>query len=122
MQNSHNPHQAADIPGIGGKLGDRVGRGFNEQAIDFFLMQARKLPQLLRQREDHMIIRYRQEFLLPPLEPGLGVGFMAFGATAVTTGMIGIMLPTALVAFKYMATHGGSAASEYVLERTSVAW
>jgi hypothetical protein len=31
------------------------------------------------------------------------------------------MLPTALVAFKYMAAHGGGAASEYILERTSMA-
>ena len=31
------------------------------------------------------------------------------------------MLPTALVAFKHMTAHDGSAASEYILERTSMA-
>ena len=74
----------------------------------------------MRQREDHMIIRYRQEFLLPPLEPCLGVALVAFRATAVTTGVIRILLPAAVITFKYMASHGGCTALEYVFERASM--
>ena len=74
----------------------------------------------MRQRKDHMIIRYRQEFLLSRLEPCLDVALMAFRATAVTTGVIRILLPTAVIALEYMAPHGGCTASEYVLERSSM--
>jgi hypothetical protein len=72
----------------------------------------------MRQRKDHMIIRYRQEFLSPPLEPCLDVALVTFRAAAVTTGVVRILLPTAVIAFEYMAPHGGCTASEYVLERT----
>ena len=84
------------------------------------LMQARKSPELMRQRKDNVIIRYRQEFLLPPLEPCLDVALVAFRATAVTTGVIGILQPTAVITFKNMAPHGGRTASEYVFECSSM--
>ncbi len=120
MQNSHHTHQAADITGIGSQLDDRMGGGFDEQAIDFFLMQARKSPKLMRQRKDHMIIRYRQEFLMPPVEPCLDVALVAFRATAVATGVIRILLPAAAITLKYTAPHDGCTASECVLERSSM--
>ena len=76
----------------------------------------------MRQRKDHMIIRYRQEFSLPLLEPRLGVALVAFWATAIATGVIRILSQTTAIALKYMAPHGGSAAPEYVSESPSVAW
>jgi len=69
MQNRHHTHQTTDVMGIGSQLEDRISGAFNEQAIDFLLISARKRPKLMRQRKDHMIIRYRQEFLLSRLEP-----------------------------------------------------
>jgi hypothetical protein len=88
MQNRHHANATADVMGIGCQLDDRTGGAFDEQAIDFLLMQARKCPQLMRQRKDHMIIRYRQEFLFSRLEPCLGVALVALRTTAVTTGVI----------------------------------
>jgi len=120
MQNRHHTNPTADVTGIGRQLDDRISGGFDEQTVDVLLMQARKSPELMRQRKDHMIIRYRQEFLLPPLEPCLDVALVAFRATAVTTGVIRILQPAAVITFKYMAPHGGRTASEYVLERTSM--
>jgi hypothetical protein len=67
-----------------------------------------------------VIIRYRQEFLLPRLEPCLSVALVAFRTTAVTTGVIRILQLATVITFKYMAPHGGPAASEYVLERSSM--
>jgi len=67
-----------------------------------------------------MIIWYRQEFLLSALEPCLVVALVAFRTTAVTTGMIRIPQPAAVITFKYMATHYGRSASEYVFERSSM--
>ena len=83
-------------------------------------MTAYKCPELMRQRNDNVIIRYRQEFLLPRLEPCLSVALMAFWTTAVTAGVIRILLPTTVITFKYMAPHGGRTASEYVFESSSM--
>ena len=107
--------------GIGSQLNDRISSGLNKQAIDCLLMTAHKCPELMRQRKYHMIIRrYRQEFLLPPLEPCLSVALMAFRATAVTTRVIRILQLAAVITFKYMAPHGGPAASEYFFESSSM--
>jgi hypothetical protein len=69
--------------------------------------QPRKSPEFMRQRKDHMIIRYRQEFPLPPLEPCLDVALVAFRATTVTTGVVGILQPAAVITFKNMAPMAG---------------
>ena len=120
MQNRHHTHFTADVTGIGRQLDDRISGGFYEKAVEVFLIQAHKSTELMRQREDHMIIRYRQEFLLPLLEPCLSVALVAFRTIAVTTGVIRILQPAAVITFKYMAPHGGLAASEYVLECSSM--
>jgi hypothetical protein len=120
MQKSHYANSTTNVTGIGSQLKDRMGCAFHEQAIDVLLMPAHKGPKLMRQRKYHMIIRYRQEFLLPPLEPCLDVAFMTFRATAVTTGVVRILLSTAVIALEYMAPHGGCTASEYILERASM--
>jgi len=75
MQNRHHANPAADVTGIGSQLDDRISGGFDdrisggfdEKTVEVLLMPARKSPELMRQRKDHMIIRYRQEFLLPSL-------------------------------------------------------
>ncbi len=85
-----------------------------------FLMQARKPPELMRQRNDHMIIRYRQEFLLSALEPCFSIILVAFRTTAVTAGVIRILQLATVITFKYMAPHGLYTASEYVFECTSM--
>jgi hypothetical protein len=106
--------------GIGCEFDDRAGCGFDQQAIDLFLMQARKCPQLMRQRKDHMIIRYRQEFLFPGPEPCFGFVLVALRTTAVATGVIRILQSAAVIAFEYMAPQRRRTASEYVLERSSM--
>src|SRR4030043_21448 len=95
-----------------------MGRRLHEERIE---LEARKVSELLGEREDHMVIRHRQQFRLPLLQPGLGVAGMALGATAVTTGVIGVMLTTAFVAFVQMAAQGCRAASQDVLEGPSMA-
>ena len=83
-------------------------------------MQARKPAKLMRQREDHVKIRYRQEFFLSRLEPCLNVCLVAFGTATVTTGVIRILLLTAVITFKNMASQGRRTASEYVRKCASV--
>jgi len=116
MQNRHHAHAPTDVMGIGRQHEDRISGRLDEQAVDLFLMPAREGPQFLRQRKDHMIIRDRQEFLFSRPEPCLGVALVAFRTTAVTAGVIGILLPTAVIALEYMASHRGRTASEYVCE------
>ncbi len=120
MQDCHHAHLTTDVMGISGQLDDRISGGFDEQIVEVFLIQAHKPTELMRQREDHMIIRYRQEFLLSPLEPCLGVALVAFRTTAVTAGVIRIPQSAAVITFIYMATHDGRTASEYILECASM--
>ena len=120
MQNRHHAHSTTDVMGIGRQLDDRIGGGFDEQTVDILLMQARKSPELMRQRKDHMIIRYRQEFFFPRLEPCFGLVLVALRTTAVTTGVIRILQPATVIAFEYMASQRGRTASEYVPERSSM--
>ncbi len=120
MQNRHHTHFTADVTGIGSQLDNRISSGFDEQTVEVLLIQAHKSTKLMRQRKDHMIIRYRQEFLLSRLEPCLGVALVTFRTTAVTAGVIRILKLAAVITFKYMATHGGPAASEYVFESSSM--
>ena len=120
MQNRHHTHLTTYVMGIGCQLEDRIGSGFDEQAIEVLLIHAHKSTKLMRQRKDNVIIRYRQEFILPRLEPYLGVALVAFRTTAVTAGVVRILQPAAVITFKYMAPHGRCTASEYVLERTSM--
>ena len=74
----------------------------------------------MRQRKDHVIIRYRQELLLSALEPRLVVTPVAFRATAVIAGVIRISQSAAVITFKYTTTHDGCTASEYILECSSM--
>jgi len=120
MQNRHHAHLTTDVMGISSQLDDRISGGFDEQTVEVFLIQAHKPTELMRQREDHMIIRYRQEFLLSTLEPCLVVALVAFRTTAVTAGVIRIPQSATVITFKYMATHDGRTASEYILECASM--
>ena len=120
MQDCHHTHLTSDITGISSQLDNIISSGFDEQTVEVLLIQAHKSTELMRQCKDHMIIRYRQEFLLSGLEPCLGVALVAFRTTAVTAGVVRILKPAAVITFKYMAPHGVCTASEYVLECTSM--
>ena len=120
MQNRHHANPTTNVTGIAGQLEDRISGRFDEQAVDFFLMETRKSPKLVRHREDHVIIRYRQEFLFSGLEPCLDVTLVTLRATAIATGVVRILLLTTMVALKDMAPQGGRTALEYVLEGASM--
>jgi len=120
MQNRHHTYLTTYVMGISCQLEDRFGSGLDEQTVEVSLIQAHKATKLMRQRKDHMIIRYRQEFLLSALEPCFSIILVAFRTTAVTTGVIRILKLATVITFKYMATHGRCTASEYVLERSSM--
>ncbi len=120
MQNRHYAHFTADVTGISCQLDNRFGSGFDEQTVEILLIHAHKSTKLMRQRKDNVIIRYRQKFILPRLEPCLGVTLVAFRTTAVTAGVVRILQPAAVITFKYMATHGVCTTSEYVFESASM--
>ena len=120
MQDRHHTYLTTDIMGIRCQLDDRFGSRLDEQAVEISLIQAHKSTELMRQRKDHMIIRYRQEFLLPHLEPCLGVAFVAFRTSAVTAGVIRIPQSAAAITFEYTTTHDGFTASEYILKCSSM--
>ena len=120
MQNCHHAHFTTNVMGISSQLDDRISGGFDEQTVEVSLIQAHKPTELMRQCKDHMIIRYRQEFLLSALEPCLVVTLVAFRATAVTAGVIRIPQSATAITFKYTTTHDGCTTSEYILECSSM--
>ena len=120
MQNRHQAHLTTDIMGISSQLDDRFGSRLDEQAVEILLIHAHKSTELMRQRKDNVIIRYRQEFLLSALEPCFSIILVTFRTTAVTTGVIRILKLATVITFKYMATHGRCTASEYILECSSM--
>ena len=120
MQNRHHTHLTTDVTGISSQLNNRISGSFDEQAVKVLLIQAHKPIELMRQRKDHMMIRYRQEFLLSSLEPCLVAALMAFRATAVTAGVIRIPQSAATITFKHTTTHDWCTASEYILECSSM--
>ena len=110
MQDRQDPDQAPHVLRIGRQLQQRFGRRLHHQTIQRLLVAARKVPEFLGEREDHMVIRHRQQFPLALLEPGLGVAGMTLGATAVATGVIRIVLPPAFVALVQMTARRSSRA------------
>jgi hypothetical protein len=57
MQNGHYTNSTTNVMGIGSQLNDRISSGLNKQAIGFLLITAHKCPELMRQRNDNVIIR-----------------------------------------------------------------
>jgi hypothetical protein len=58
---------------VGRQLQERVRRRLHEESIGLLLVEARKVSDLLGEREDHMVVRHRQQLRLSLLQPGLGV-------------------------------------------------
>ena len=120
MQNGHHTDASPDIPGVSRQLEQRLGGGFHQQAVEVLLMPAHISPELLRYREDHMIVRNRQKVFLTRLKPCLRIAGMALGAAAVAAGVIRILQLPAVITGINMASQRGRTASQDILERAAM--
>jgi len=70
------------------------------------------------QGKHQMKIRYRQQFSLSVVQPLLLCHGLAFGAVAVSAGVIGILGMTATVAELNMPSPGSCAAGNYLVDKS----
>jgi hypothetical protein len=104
VQHTQNPDQTADIVWVRGKLDERLGHGADQDVVEVLLMTTDNLPSLVGHGEDDMKVGDRQEFLTSFCQPGFGVLVVAFGASAVAAGVVGIVLLTTVVTRQQVAT------------------
>ena len=104
---------SAEVARITAEAGERGGRGVKEQPIEQARVALRQWVQLVRQGEDDMEVGNRQYLGPARGEPALGGQALAFGAVAITTGVVGDPFGAARRADGSMATeHGGAAGGD----------
>ena len=96
MKHSGNPQSSAQTSLA--KLKERFADGFEQKSQQNLFVGENQTIKFVGQGEDQMEISHRQKLRGLPLQPlGFGQG-LAFGAVAVTAGVISRVLKTASVA------------------------
>ena len=121
VQDGQDADQPAHVVRIEGQLDEALGGGLHQQAVQDLLVASQQGAKLLRQGEDHVEVRYRQQFLPPGFQPGLGILPMTLGAGPIAAGVIGVVLPAAVVADVDLAAQGWGAAALEILHDAAVA-
>ena len=96
--------------GIGGDGGECGPHGLKQKVVDWFWVLECEGSQGVGDREDDVEIGNRQEVLEPVVDPAMAKGGLAFGAVAVTAGVVGNALMTTGIAGVDMAAQVGGAA------------
>jgi hypothetical protein len=97
--------------GIRSDLGQCLGAGAEEQAVDdFFVLQCQGC-QLMRKREDNMSVSRRQQFGTARFEPAVARLALALRAVPVTAGVIRDGAMAAAGTLVQMTSHGGGSAA-----------
>jgi len=91
VQDAEQTKFAAQIPGIGPQSQQGLGRRAHQQRQQIFLVGADHLPPRLRQGENHVEVGNGKEIVFAFGEPASGAGTAALGATAVVTGVVGVV-------------------------------
>jgi hypothetical protein len=89
VQDGGDPDVGAEVPGIGGNGGERLGCSGKQQSVDLGLILVGDGTERGRQREHHMEIRHRQQFGFARCQPRLGGWPLALGAVPVAAGVVG---------------------------------
>ena len=100
----------AQVPGIAAEAQERGGRGLKEQTIEQARVALRQRVERVRQREDDVKVRNRQDLAPAGGQPALGGHALALGAMAVAARVVGDPLGAARCADGAMAPEGRGAA------------
>jgi hypothetical protein len=111
VEDGRDPKQAAEVPRITAKGEPRVRRGAEQQGVDHARVPLGQGVQRVRQREDDVKVRNRQEVSLPRREPPLFGERLAFGTVAVATGVVAETHGAAAVTRLPMPAERGGAAA-----------
>ena len=92
--------------GVGGELGEGGRRALHHRAIGPARMELRQIVQGMRQREDEMAVRHRQQLGQLCLAPGVARAALALWAMPVAAGVEQPLLAPTLVALLHLASEG----------------
>ena len=88
---------------VGGELGERGRGALHQGAVDPAGVELRQAVQRMRQREDEMTVRHRQQLGQLRLAPGVARAALALRAVPVAAGMEQPLLAPTLVALLHLA-------------------
>src|SRR5215469_17007139 len=97
VENREDADAGAEVLGIGRDGDQGLGGSLEQDVVDHRLVVVGDVGDLGRQRKHDVEVRYRQQLGLTCGEPLPRSGSLAFGAMAVTTGVIGDLYMAALV-------------------------
>ena len=101
-------HQTTDLCSqmlrIGGNLQQSLGCRTKQDAVDHTFVLKCQRSQFVRQREDHVEVRYGKQFALPLLQPDSTSHRLALGTVSVAAGVVLNPLVTTVAALLDMST------------------
>jgi hypothetical protein len=108
------PDARPEVLWAGGDRGQRFGRRLEQDVVDDGLLLVGDVADRRRQREDHVIVRHRQQLGLALGEPLLRCRPLALRAVPVAAGVVGDLRVRAVLAARNMPAESRRAA---VLDR-----
>ena len=109
VQDGGDADVGAEVLGIGGDGGERLGRGLEQQSIDLGLVLVGDRADRGRQREHEVEIRHRQKLGFARRKPCRRSRPLAFRAVPVAAGIVGdARVGTVLAALDMTAERGGA--------------
>ena len=102
MEHRGDADLRAQIPGVGGDGGERLGGSAEQDRIDRGLVLEGDLARQRRQGEDDVEVRHRQQFGLSVREPFGARQPLALGAMAVAAGVVGDAHVAAIIALLHV--------------------
>jgi hypothetical protein len=96
--------------GVGGDGEQSLGSNIEQQAVDHGLVLVGDVGDRRGQREDHMVVLYRQQIGLTRLEPAPRGTRLAFRAVPIAAGVVGDLNLLAGLAAQDVSTERGATA------------
>ena len=88
MEHGGEAHLGAESPVASGKGKQGLGGGLEQQVVEAFFVFEHQGVELVWEGEDHMEVMGRQQSLGAILEPSCLLEALAFGAVAITAGIV----------------------------------
>src|SRR5262245_30753274 len=120
VQNRGDADRAAEMPRVSPEGEQRVGGGTKEKRVDHARIALGEGIERMREGEDDVEVRNRQEVGLAGGEPALLCGGLALRAVAIATGVIGDARRATAVTRLLMSAERGGAASLNRVERPAL--
>jgi hypothetical protein len=110
VQDRDKPDLSSQVLWVRGKLGQSLGDGLEQDAVEDFLIPEDKGVQKIGDGEDNVEVQYWKQVLFPRLDPLLFLQKLALWAMPVSAGIVRDHLFAAVIALIHVAALIGGAA------------